>query len=296
MDFSLNRTIIRFLTLISIVLVGMASGTEANAQEYPPTIEGFDEVVYKVVDDIELRLWILKPESIESEGARPAVVFFFGGGWVRGTPTHFERQANMLEPLGIVSVIADFRVRDRHDSTPVESISDAKSAIRWVRSHASELGIDPNRIAAAGGSSGGHMAAATATIPDLQDERSDTAFSSIPNALFLFNPRLIVAPVNGLVEQRNDWVTDRLNIPLENISPYHHITSGLPPTLILHGVEDTVVSISTARAYCEKAIQNGNDCKLEEFEGVSHGFFNSNPFLMLTMAEMITNLRDLGWI
>ena len=88
----------------------------------------------------------------------PAIVFFFGGGWSQGTVTQFTPQAKHFAERGMVAILADYRVFRRHGTTALEAMADARSAVRWVRANASKLGVDPNRIVAAGGSSGGHIA------------------------------------------------------------------------------------------------------------------------------------------
>ena len=65
----------------------------------------------------------------------------------------------------MVAIAADYRVHKRHGAMIADCVSDAQSAIRWVRVHADRLGVDPERIAAGGGSAGGHLAASTAVIP-----------------------------------------------------------------------------------------------------------------------------------
>ena len=76
-----------------------------------------------------------------------AIVFFFGGGWVGGTPKQFFPHCTYLASRGMVAISAEYRVKDRHGVTPLECVLDGKSAVRWVRAHASELGIDPTLIA-----------------------------------------------------------------------------------------------------------------------------------------------------
>ena len=83
---------------------------------------------------------------------------------------------------------ADYRVASRHAAKVVDCIKDAKSAVRWIRTNAARLGIDPNRIVAGGGSAGAHIAAAAANIRDFDEPGEDRSTSSVPNALVLFNP------------------------------------------------------------------------------------------------------------
>ena len=123
------------------------------------------------------------------DSTRPAAVFFYGGAWNRGTVTQFEQQAKYLASRGMVTFVADYRVKSRQKVAPDACVADAKSAVRWVRTHAERLGIDPERIAAGGGSAGGHIAAAAGMCDGLDDTaEADSTISSKPNALLLFNP------------------------------------------------------------------------------------------------------------
>lgn len=85
-------------------------------------------------------------------------MFFFGGAWTNGAVTQFARQARYFAQRGMVAIVADYRVFGRHRTSAFEAMADAKSALRWVRAHSAELGIESNRIVAAGGSAGGHIA------------------------------------------------------------------------------------------------------------------------------------------
>jgi hypothetical protein len=69
-------------------------------------------------------------------------VFFFGGGWVGGSPKQMYQQAKVMAEQGMVAFSADYRVASRNKTTPFECVKDGKSAIRWLREHAAELGID----------------------------------------------------------------------------------------------------------------------------------------------------------
>ena len=113
-------------------------------------------VVYKRVDDVELKLHIFEPPDRQANKPVPAIVFFFGGGWVGGTPTQFYHQCDYLASRGMMAISAEYRIKSKHGTTPFECVADGKSAIRWVRANAERLGINPDKIVAGGGSAGGH--------------------------------------------------------------------------------------------------------------------------------------------
>ena len=136
--------------------------------------------VYKTIGDTRLELFLFTLEGHQPTDHRPAIVFFFGGGWNNGTPKQFEPHCRMLAAQGMVAITADYRVASRHQVKVVDCVRDAKSAVRWVRQNAQRLGIDPQRIAAGGGSAGGHLAAATATLPEFDEPTEDAKISSRP--------------------------------------------------------------------------------------------------------------------
>ncbi|HEV3028839.1 MAG TPA: alpha/beta hydrolase, partial [Planctomycetota bacterium] len=128
-------------------------------QDHPPA-----EQVYKKTEQGDLKISISFPEDWKASDRRPVIVFFFGGGWTQGTVQQFAPQAAYLAKRGMVAARADYRVKSRHQVTPDKCVEDAKSAVRWLRKNAATLGIDPEKVVAAGGSAGGHLAACTATV------------------------------------------------------------------------------------------------------------------------------------
>ena len=128
---------------------------------------------YKTVGDTELFLYLFTPEDHKATDKRPAVVFFFGGGWNGGTPSQFVPHCRHLSSRGMVAVVADYRVKSRQGTTPRECVKDGKSAVRWLRTQAGKLGSDPHRLAAGGGSAGGHVAAATGNVIGLEEQGED---------------------------------------------------------------------------------------------------------------------------
>jgi acetyl esterase/lipase len=284
-----------------VVLLGLAASALFGAEPYPPKFDGARPEVYKKTGDTELTLQIFEPAAGPKTG-RPAIVFFFGGGWNSGSPKQFEPHSRHLAARGMVAIVADYRVASRHKVKPVACVADAKSALRWVRRHAERLGIDPQRIAAGGGSAGGHLAAATATVPGFDEPGEDKTVSAVPDALVLFNPALVLAPISGLdLAGFGDRVpADRMGTDAVNLSPAHHVKKGAPPTIVFHGKADTTVPYATAEKFTEIMRAAGNRCELVGYEGQPHGFFNhgrgDNKMYAATLAATDAFLVSLGWL
>lgn len=255
------------------------------------------EVVYKTVDDIELKLHVFEPAGFKAIDKRPAIVFFFGGGWSGGNPKQFFQQARALANQGMVAYSAEYRVKSRNKTTPFECVKDAKSAVRWIRTHAAELGVDPDRIVASGGSAGGHIAGATGVIKGCEEAGEDLSVSSVPNLMILFNPVLDTTDKgygakNFKLEQQTD------------LSLTHKVIPGIVPTLLLHGTGDKTVPYENAERFDRLMQEAGNECILEAYEGKGHGFFNGSFFrkrngdesFNATMTQSIDFLIKYGYV
>lgn len=288
-----------------LALAGLLALAPAAAQSnYPPDMDGARTETYRSVDGLDLRMWIFEPEGHRATDRRPAMVFFFGGGWRNGTPGQFERQCRTLAARGMVCLAADYRVQNRQGVKAKECITDAKAAMRWTRANAERLGVDPDRIGAGGGSAGGHLAAAVATVPGYDDPAGDKAVSPVPNALALFNPAAVLAEVPGRTPapwaKRLPELEERFGAPAESISPYHQVRKGAPPAIVFHGKADTTVPYETAELFCEKMQAAGSRCELVGYDGAGHGFFNwgrgGGDAYRDTMVKLDAFLVSLGWL
>jgi acetyl esterase len=252
-------------------------------------------VVYKTIGDVELKLHIFEPPDRQVKEPVPAIVFFFGGGWVGGTPTQFYHQCDYLASRGVMAISAEYRVRNTHGTTPFECVADGKSAIRWVRANAERLGVNPDKIAAGGGSAGGHVAACTGAIDGLDEENEDRSISSKPNALVLFNPAL------DLVEFSKKRASDERFKRAKEISPLQHVKKGVPPCIIFHGTADRTVPFDSVERFTAAMKEAGNVCRLVPFEEKGHGFFNygrdkDNSSFNKTIEETDRFLTSLGYL
>ncbi len=289
--------------MFSAIIMSVIAMQLTGQGNYPPDITSDKVVIYKSVDNIDLKLWIFYPSNPSPGAQSPAIVFFFGGGWRAGSPQQFVKHCEYLSARGIVAMVADYRVESRNNVKAKTCVADAKSAIRWVREHSAELGVDPDRIAAGGGSAGGHLAAATATLTKFDEPGENLKISSRPNALILFNPALVLAKLEGATPAENLKLENlelRLGAKPEDMSPYHNIYTGIAPTIIFHGKSDKTVPFKSVKEFTMQMRKAGNSCALVGYENEGHGFFNygkkDNGAFVSTVSLMDKFFVKLGWL
>ena len=272
-----NSILLIVLCLLHAPALGQPKSRARDRNSYPPKLDGATVKVYKTAGDAKLNVYAYFPQNHKPTDKRAAIVFFFGGGWRSGTPKQFEQHCKYLAERGMVAMTADYRVSSRHRTKAVDCVRDAKSAVRWIRKHAQELGVDPDRIAAGGGSAGGHIAACTGTITDFDEQSETKETRSTPNAMVLFNPAVILAPIEGqlpISKDRMDELRNRMGVDPQELSPFHHLQAGQPATIIFHGEADKTVPYLTAKKFAERMRELGNKCELVGYEDQGHGFFN----------------------
>lgn len=248
-------------------------------------------VVYKQAGGQSLDIRILQPAGSPPDHGRPALLFFHGGSWTLGAPSQFLHQAEHFASEGGVALLVQYRLlaKDEH-KPPIPCIEDAKSAMRWVIHHAAELAIDPERIGAAGGSAGGHLAAFLAIDGGFDDPSDDAGIPVRPRALVLFNPILDLSP--------GHWGHDRVGDDWPRYSPLQKVAAGAPPALVMVGSRDAI--LPACQAYHDAVEAAGSRCVLKVYDGQGHGFFNfrkdGNRYYDLTIDAMDDFLMSLGWI
>lgn len=239
------------------------------AKDPPPN----KKIVYKNIGERELSLHVFEPAGQKRSARRPAIVFFHGGAWAIGDPNQFYYQCDYLAKRGIWAASAAYRLTAPGAGVRIADIVlDAKDAVRYVRSHAEELNIDPGRIAAAGGSAGGHLAAATAVVPE---ENPPGTVSGKANLLVLFNPALFYPSAGKTVT-------------------LEQFTKDTPPSIMFYGTKDDMLQYGTD--CLAQAQRLGFTVRLFTAKDAGHSFFNDQPWRDRTLYESDRFLAQNGYL
>lgn len=223
------------------------------------------EVVYRKVGTRELRLHIFNPGGWKTADQRACFITIHGGGWAGGEPKRMYPFADHYAKRGLVGISAQYRLWNPKTQTTVfDCVRDARSAVRYVRAHAAELGVDPRKVIVSGGSAGGHLAVATAMFDRVDEAGEDASVSPVPNALVLLFP-VIDTSTEG-------YGNAKIGERWKELSPAHNVRGGLPPTITFHGTGDTVCPFKGAQMFHDAMLKAGNRSELVVKEGGAHGY------------------------
>ncbi len=244
--------------------------------------------VYKTIGDVTLDVFLYLPSDIKKGEKRPALAFFHGGGWECGKPEWGQMQCEHFSSLGMVALSFEYRLFTQHDATPLEGIADAKSAIRWIRANAGELGVDPERIVASGYSAGGHLALCTAMIDKFDEPHEDHSISPAADAFMLW-----VTPVKVF---EDGWFRQILKnrAKVRECDPDDHVRPGLPPSIIFQGTKDDQVPFWSVKEFAKKMATAGNRCELHIYEGQTHLNWGEN--VRDVLEKMDKFLESIGYL
>jgi acetyl esterase/lipase len=278
-----------------LVMYSVSAGAEPAPGGGPgPSTRPADKVLtYKSTPQGDLTIEAFWPAEWKATDRRPPVVFFFGSGWRKGTIKQFHPQCRYFARRGLVALAADYRVQVTHGTTPDKAVEDARSAMRWIKIHAAELGIDPQKVIAGGGSAGAHIALCAALCKEFDAPTDDRSVSCRPAALLLYNPVLdttaprVVQMLPVADEQARRKLADR-------ISPLHLLEKGAPPMVLFYGTDDALAE--PAAAFVRKCGQLGIRAECYLAAGQRHGFFNIEPWLTATMRQTDLFLAWLGYL
>jgi acetyl esterase/lipase len=232
-------------------------------------------IIYKTSAGKPRQLELYFPPNHDPAKAKvPGLILFHGGGWSGGSLDQFRFACDYFAKRGLVCATAEYQMLGKGADKPSRGesrkrvcVTDAKSAIRWFKQHAGELGVDPDRIITGGGSAGGHISALATMNPGLNDPADPKDIDTKVVAYLWFNPAF--SP-----EDENDAEIDILR----------HLKADLPPAIVFFGDKDIWKNgWDTAHAKWKSLGTKTIDLRIAP--GQPHGFFNADPWRALTLIE-----------
>lgn len=249
--------------------------------------------VYREIAGQKFGAFVFLPEDRNTAAPGAAVVLVHGGAWRLGSAEWTFAAARRFAGWGLVAVAVDYRL-SIGGSTPVEALDDVRTAFRWVRGHAAEFGIDPERVAGYGVSAGGQLVS-VAALGRFPGEGAEGP-SSRPDALLLWSPA-VFAPEHLLP----GGVKAAAHSPMDLVGP------AAPPTCIINGDMDTATPLADAKRFRDLLVRAGAVCELHVYPGVGHlltrdvahqlDTFDPDPkFTEDAFAEIERFLRERGFL
>ena len=263
----------------------------------PPSVELREGIVIAQPDGQPLECQLFLPRE-RAATPKPGIVWVHGGGWRNKAMEGrvLWRQAAHLASLGYPGVNITYRLTTTHQF-PAQ-LEDVQTGVRWVRRHAAELGIDPQRIAAVGESAGGHLAALLATTDAPVDDISSRVQALVAIYGVFDFPSLKTQSSTGAREALlgGDPTTAAEGSPLweraRAASPLYHADATTPPTLLLHGTADTTVPFDQSVRFHQRLRELGVRVDLIPGEAGAHGHIHRPPYYHPALEHMTAFLTE----
>jgi len=252
-----------------------------------------EQRIYKQVMGLDLSVDIFYSGAALDKTGNPAIAFFHGGGWAYGDPSEFHNACRRYAGKGFVTFSFSYRLSVNEDGTvphpvitPVESVKDARSALRWVKEMAGQWNIDPEKVVAAGQSAGGQLALSTALLDQINESTDNPNIDPIPCALLLYasNVNTMEAWVDRLLGERREEIW--------SISPYHNLKPGMPPAIEFHGTADPMVNFWIVDYFKEKTLALGNHFEQIPFQGKGHYLAENDTTYATYFDEAVMERTD----
>ncbi len=293
----LLTTSLFLVTLLAMTSAGIVGAATDSTQAPPTKAKGKKQraevpqapagksYIYKTSAGVERRMEIFFPPQHDPTKAKvPGLILFHGGGWTGGSLNQFRVACAYFASRGLVCATAEYQMLAKpaiKDLPPGQShkrvcVTDAKSAIRWFKQNASQLGLDPTRIITGGGSAGGHISALATLNPGLNDPADQTDIDTRVVAYLWFNPAF----------SPDDSADPEIDILTQ-------LKADLPPAIVFFGDQDTwKKGWDTAH---QRWLQLGTQSiQLQLAIGQAHSFFNKDPWQTLTLLAADQFLVEQG--
>ncbi len=230
-----------------------------------------DDLVIGRAGDRDLHGDLFLPPT--DDGNRPGLLLIHGGAWWAGDRKQLRGYAIQMARFGFVCLCTEYRLSG--EARWPAQIHDVKAALRWFRSKAPELNMDPQRIAVSGNSAGAHLAlmlAATPNAPVFEGEGGNPGVeTSVSTVVAIYPPTLLRKDnVDGAVAALLGSEASRE--VEDGASPITYVHSKFPPTLLVHGNQDTTVPVNASINLYQALTKTGAQAELHIYEGAPHAF------------------------
>ncbi|NLX96768.1 MAG: alpha/beta hydrolase [Rhodopirellula sp.] len=260
------RFAIRCLALVVVLLGTVSARAEVEVQITP-------DVVYGHKDGMALTFDRFRPKEANGAG----VLFMVSGGW-------YSRWSPPEKFQGVIQTLLDrgftvFAVR--HGSSPKylvpEAVADVRRAVRYIRCHAAELGIDPERLGVTGASAGGHLSLMLGTTGDDGETKKDDPLAAVSDRVKAVAPWCPPTDIRPWVDEKSSYYQNypalRFNPEeADDCSPLLQVSADDAATLLIHGDKDELVPIDHSRKILAELEKHGVPAELLTLEGAGHGF------------------------
>jgi acetyl esterase/lipase len=295
------------LAALGCMLVSGACSTEQVAREAEarakawgiPAVRITRDLVYAEYGQRQLKLDVYRPPESITQGALPGILAVRGGKWQQGDKEFFGYIAGQLAMQGFVSASIEYRTAD--EAKFPAAVHDVKAAVRWLRAHAAEYGVNPYMIGAIGGSAGAHLVAmlATSTAATLEGEGGNAATSSAVQAVVAMGGAYNLESREGVGREFIDAVTGFIGAPLAAhadavaaASPIRYVTNRSAPLLLLHSRTDPLAPFGQSVAMEQAYRHVGATVVLKAIEAPGvHGFWGDPRYFPEAKRQAVDFFR-----
>jgi len=265
----------RFARIVAIVVLASLPSALSRGAE-PLAVEVKTDVEYGQAGEEKLLLDLSTPPK--GDQPRPGLIFIHGGGWAGGSKNDFAGLAKDFAAEGYVVANVNYRLAPKH-VFPAQ-VEDCKCAVRWMRAHAEELGLDPERIGAIGGSAGGHLALMLGVMDSGDGLEGDGGWadqsskvqavvnyvgpSDLLGTLPVISQNILTNFLGGKREEKHDAA--------EKASPVTYVNEGDAPSLTFMGTKDPLVPHDQGVILANKLTEAKVPGRVEFILGAGHGF------------------------
>ena len=246
-------------------------------------------------------MWAFFPSAQENK--RAAVIICPGGGYHHLSYNAAGLQiAKWFNTFGVTAFVLKYRLPNAPNlqNRQIVPLQDAQRAMRIIRANATRWGILADKIGIFGTSAGGHLAALLGThledVSSIKDSLDKVSF--LPNFLILISPVIDLGKYAHIGSRENLLGPDASKELIENFSPHLHVTSGTPPSFVVHAFNDPAVPVRNSLLFCQALLDSNVSASFHEFPQGAHTIgLRDNPGsteLWTKLCEMWLN--EMGFI